>query len=155
MSILQAGLSYTTDSETGFIGFHIQGNYERAISDMYAIMGVQLMVEYLDAIAHVSVGESDTQTLGTLTVTSTEGTESGTTNIAVSEQLLSMNNVFKYKENAGSATDVTYGMDVKTWTRWDGVSPIKATDGNHITVVEADPNYKAVRSGDVVADVKA
>ena len=43
----------------------------------------------------------------------------------------------------GSATDVTYGMDVKTWTRWDGVSPIKATDGNHITVVEADPNYKS------------
>lgn len=152
---VQAGLSYTTDSETGFIGFHIQGNYERAISDMYAIMGVQLMVEYLDAIAHVSVGESDTQTLGTLTVTSTEGPESGTTNIAVAEQLLSMNNVFKYKENAGSATDVTYGMDVKTWTRWDGVSPIKATATNHITVVEADPNYKAVRSGDVEAQVKA
>ena len=44
-------------------------------------------------------------------------------------------------------------MDVKTWTRWDGKSPITATNGNHITVVEADQNYKAVGSGDVVAVV--
>ena len=39
---IKAGLSYTTDSETGFVGFHIQGNYERAISDMFAIMGLRL-----------------------------------------------------------------------------------------------------------------
>lgn len=46
-------------------------------------------------------------------------------------------------------------MDVKSWTKWDGKAEITATDGHHVTVVEADPNYKAVRSGDVVADVKA
>lgn len=34
----KAGLQYTTDSATGFIGFHVQGTYERAISDMFAIM---------------------------------------------------------------------------------------------------------------------
>ena len=45
-------------------------------------------------------------------------------------------------------------MDVKTWTRWDGVSPITAKNGNHITVVEADQDYRAVGSGDVVAVVK-
>ena len=31
----KAGLSYTTDPTTGFIGFHTQGNYERAISDTF------------------------------------------------------------------------------------------------------------------------
>lgn len=149
---VQAGLSYTVDSETGFIGFHAQGNYERAISDMFAIMGVSLMVEYLDAVANIAVGSADTQTLKTLTVTSAAGEYEGTTNIAVDPALMSMNNVYKYKE-AASATDVTYGMDVKTWTRWDGESPITATNGNHITVVEADQNYKAVGSGDVVAVV--
>ena len=77
------------------------------------------------------------------------------TKITMAEQLASINNVLKYKTNASAATAVTYGMDVKTWTKWDGVSEIKATDGHHITVVEADQNYKAVRSGDVVADVKA
>lgn len=149
---MQAGLSYTVDSETGFIGFHAQGNYERAISDMFAIMGVSLMVEYLDAVVNIAVGSADTQKLKTLTVTSAAGEYEGTTNIAVDPALMSMNNVYKYKE-AASATDVTYGMDVKTWTRWDGESPITATNGNHITVVEADQNYKAVGSGDVVAVV--
>lgn len=52
---VKAGLSYTTDTATNFIGYHIQGTYERAISDMYAIMGVTIFAEYLDAIANVKV----------------------------------------------------------------------------------------------------
>lgn len=151
---VRAGLQYTTDTETGFIGFHAQGTYERAISDMFAIMGLRLFCEYQDAIAYIAVGSSDTQALGSLTLTSVEGSESGKTAITVDEQLASINNILKYKTGS-SATTVTYGMDVKSWTKWDGKAEITATDGHHVTVVEADPNYKAVRSGDVVADVKA
>ncbi len=152
---VKAGLAYTTDPETGFIGFHAQGTYERAISDMFAIMGVRLFAEYLDAIAYISVGSSDTQTLKTLTVQSIEGEEVGKTKITVEPQLSSINNCYKYKTNASAATEVTYGMDVKTWARWDGKSEIAATNGHHVTVVECDQNYKAVASGDVVADVNA
>ena len=151
----RAGLLYTTDPATGFIGFHVQGNYDRVISELNAIMGVRLFAEYLDAIAYISVGSSSTQTLGTLTVTSKEGSETGTTKITVSPQLASINGVYKYKTNASAATAVTYGMDVKAWTRWDGVSEIETTNGYHVTVVEADENFKAVRSGDVVAAVKS
>ena len=151
---VKAGLSYTVDSETGFIGFHAQGTYERAISDMFAIMGLRLFAEYQDAIAYISVGSSDTQTLGSLTLTSAEGSESGKTKITVEEQISSINNVLKYK-TAASETKVTYGLDVKNWARCDGESEIAATDGNHVTIVEADSSYKAVASGDVVADVKA
>lgn len=152
---VRAGLAYTTDPETGFIGFHAQGTYERAISDMFAIMGVRLFAEYLDAIAYISVGSSDTQTLKTLTITSAEGEETGKTKITVTPQLSSINNCYKYKTNASAATEVTYGMDVKTWARWDGTSEITVTEGHHVTVVECDQNYKAVASGDVVADVNA
>ena len=148
---VKAGLAYTVDSETGFIGFHAQGTYERAISDMFAIMGVRLFAEYLDAIANIAVGSADTQTLGTLTVTAAEGTEAGKTKISVAEQLASINNGFKYKTNASSATSVTYGMDVKTWPRWDGKAEIAATEGDYVTIVEADPAYKAVRSGSAAA----
>lgn len=148
---VKAGLAYTVDSETGFIGFHAQGTYERAISDMFAIMGVRLFAEYLDAIAYIAVGESDTQTLGTLTVKSEAGSEAGKTKLTVDPQMVSINNVYKYKINASSATEVTYGMDVKAWTKWDGLSEISVTNGQHITVVEADQNYKAISSGDVVA----
>lgn len=151
----RVGLVYTTDPATGFIGFHVQGNYDRVISELNAIMGVRLFAEYLDAIAYISVGSSSTQTLGTLTVTSEEGTETGATKITVNPQLASINGVYKYKTNASAATAVTYGMDVKTWTRWDGVSEIETTNGHHVTVVEADENFKAVRSGDVVAVVKS
>lgn len=149
----RAGLVYTTDPATGFIGFHVQGNYDRVISELNAIMGVRLFAEYLDAIAYISVGNSSTQTLGTLTVTSEEGSEAGMTKISVSPQLASLNGVYKYKINSSAATEVTYGMDVKTWTRWDGVSEIETTNGYHVTVVEADENFKAVRSGDIVAVV--
>lgn len=152
---VKAGLAYTVDSETGFIGFHAQGTYERAISDMFAIMGVRLFAEYLDAIAYIAVGSSDTQTLGKLTLTSAEGSEEGKTKISVKEQLVSINDAFLYKTNASAAVEVTYGMDVSAWTAWDGESEITATDGHHVTVVEADVNGKAVRSGDVVADVFA
>lgn len=151
----RAGLVYTTDPATGFIGFHVRGNYDRVISELNAIMGVRLFAEYLDAIAYISVGSSSTQTLGTLTVTSEEGTETGATKITVNPQLASINGVYKYKTNASAATAVTYGMDVKTWARWDGVSEIETTNGYHVTVVEADENFKAVRSGDVVAAVKS
>lgn len=150
---VKAGLSYTTDPATGFIGFHAQGNYDRAISDMFAIMGVRLFAEYLDAIAHISVGGIDTQTLGKLTVKSEAGSEAGKTKLTVEPQSASIRNIYKYKTNASQASEVTYGMDVKTWTKWDGKSEIAATAGHHITVVEADQNYKAIRSGDVVADV--
>ena len=149
----KAGLQYTTDSATGFIGFHVQGTYERAISDMFAIMGLRLFCEYLDAIAYISVGGADTQTLGNLTVTSTEGSEAGKTKLEVKEQLMSMKNNWKYKD-AAAATTVKYGDDVKNWSKWDGEAEIASTAGHHITLVECDMNYKVVRSGDVTVTVK-
>ena len=143
---VKAGLSYTTDPTTGFIGFHAQGTYERAISDMFAIMGLRLFCEYLDAIAYTTLGE--------LHLTAVEGTNAGDTAITMDEQLMSMKNAFKYKINASAATTVTYGMDVKNWSKWDGVSEITAAKGSHVTIVECDRNYKAVRSGDVVSAAK-
>lgn len=151
----RAGLFYTADPTTRFIGFHTQGNYDRVISEMDAIMGLRIFAEYQDAIAYIAVGSSDTQTIGNLTVTSVEGSVSGMTQLSVEPGLSSINNVYKYKINASQAENVTYGMNVQSWTRWDGESEIAVTDGYHVTVVEADPTYKAVASGDVVADVKA
>ena len=149
----KAGLPYTTDPTTGFIGFHIDGNYDRAISDMFAIMGVRLFCEYLDAVSYIAVGSSDTQTLGTLTAKSVAGSESGKTKVTVEEPLCGMGNSYKIKIAQSAATDVTVGMNVKTWTPWDGESEIATTAGYHITIVECDRNYKAVKSADVTAVV--
>ena len=52
----KAGLVYTTGAgETNLIGFHTQGNYNTAVSEAFAIMGLTLFAEYIDAIAVVTV----------------------------------------------------------------------------------------------------
>lgn len=150
---MRAGLAYTVDNETGVLGFHVEGDYDHAVSAMYAIMGIQIFAEYMNAIAHISVGDKDTQTLGELVVTSEEGEYEGTTVLTVEPPKSSPNNTYKVKE-ASTETQVTYGMNVKAWTKWDEKTPLAATNGNHITVVEADPTYKAIASGDAVAVVK-
>lgn len=48
----RAGLVYTTSNgETNLIGFHTQGNYNTAVSESFAILGLTLFAEYRDAIA--------------------------------------------------------------------------------------------------------
>ena len=51
----KAGLTYVTDPVTGLIGVHTQGNYNTAVSEIFAIMGVTLFAEYIDGIAVVTV----------------------------------------------------------------------------------------------------
>lgn len=54
----QLGLQYTTDGETNLIGFHVEGNYSTAVGEAYAIMGMALWAEYIDAIAVITVADS-------------------------------------------------------------------------------------------------
>ena len=84
---VRAGLVYTVSAgETNLIGFHTQGNYNTAVSEAFAIMGLTLFAEYIDAIAVVTV--TDDPTLGTLTVDSAAGTEPGTTKPTLSPTLV-------------------------------------------------------------------
>ena len=49
------GLNYTVQGETNLIGFHAQGNYNTAVGETYALMGMKLWAEYLDGIAVITV----------------------------------------------------------------------------------------------------
>ncbi len=141
---VRAGLVYTVSAgETNLIGFHTQGNYNTAVSEAFAIMGLTLFAEYIDAIAVVTI--SDDTTLGTLTVTSAAGTKAGDTKVTVTPEA-GVGHLYKYKV-AASETEVKYGQSVKNWTPWDGKSDITATTGQTITVVECDNTYKALKSG--------
>lgn len=140
----RAGLVYTVSGETNLIGFHTQGNYHTAVSEAFAVMGLTLFAEYIDAIAVITIDE--TPTLGTLTVNSVAGTATGNTKITVSPAKENANNVYKYKVGT-SETSVTYGQNLRNWTTWDGKADIKATNGQKITVVECDGTYKALNAG--------
>ena len=141
----RAGLNYTTAGDTSLIGFHTQGNYNTAVSESFAILGMVLFAEYLDGIAVIDV--DDSPTLGELTVTSEAGTEEGDTKLTVSEELESENNHYKWKADASTAPTVTYGQNVRTWHNWDGESDLTITDGYKVTVVECDGMYKALNAG--------
>lgn len=147
----KAGLVYTVSGETNLIGFHTQGNYHTAVSESFAIMGLTLFAEYIDAVA---VGTIDTtQTLGTLTVNSAAGSKSGDTKVTITPAKANAGNAYKYKV-ASSETAVDYGQNVKNWSAWDGESDITATAGQVITVVECDSTYKALSAGHATVAAK-
>ena len=148
----RAGLVYTVSGETNLIGFHTQGNYHTAVSEAFAVMGLTLFAEYIDAIAVITIDE--TPTLGTLTVTSAAGTESGDTKITVNPAKENAGNVYKYKVTADALT-VGYGQNLRNWTSWDGKADIKATTGQKITVVECDGTYKALNAGSASVTAKS
>lgn len=147
----RAGLVYTVSGETNLIGFHTQGNYHTAVSEAFAVMGLTLFAEYIDAIAVITIDE--TPTLGTLTVNSVAGTASGDTKITVNPAKENANNVYKYKVAADAVT-VGYGQNLRNWTSWDGKADIKATTGQKITVVECDGTYKALNAGSASVTAK-
>ena len=147
----KAGLVYTVSGETNLIGFHTQGNYHTAVSESFAIMGLTLFAEYIDAVA---VGTIDTtQTLGTLTVNSAAGSKSGDTKVTITPAKANAGNAYKYKV-ASSETAVDYGQNVKNWSAWDGESDITAATEQVITVVECDSTYKALSAGHATVTAK-
>lgn len=148
----RAGLVYTVSGETNLIGFHTQGNYHTAVSEAFAVMGLTLFAEYIDAIAVITIDE--TPALGTLTVNSVAGSTTGNTKITVNPAKENANNVYKYKV-AAEAVTVGYGQNLRNWTTWDGKADIKAAAGQKITVVECDGTYKALNAGSASVTAKS
>lgn len=148
----RAGLVYTVSGETNLIGFHTQGNYHTAVSEAFAVMGLTLFAEYIDAIAVITIDE--TPTLGTLTVNSVAGTATGDTKITVNPAKENAGNVYKYKVAADTVT-VGYGQNLRNWSTWDGKADIAATTGQKITVVECDGTYKALNAGSASVTAKS
>lgn len=52
------GLNYTVQGETNLIGFHANGDYNHAVGESFALMGMTLWAEYLDGIAVITVDDS-------------------------------------------------------------------------------------------------
>lgn len=152
----QLGLNYTVEGVTNLIGFHAEGNYNTAVGEVFALMGMKLWAEYLDGIAVYTVsdgGDDPDPELGSLTVTSEAGTAVGDTKITVTPAKAE-GNIYKYKV-ADTATAVTYDMNVQNWSVWDGTADITAATDKVITVVEATADYKARAAGSATVVSKA
>lgn len=51
----QLGLDYTVQGETNLIGFHANGNYNTAVGESFALMGMTLWQEQADGVAIVEI----------------------------------------------------------------------------------------------------
>lgn len=93
-------------------------------------------------------------TLGELSVSAEAGDDSSHTKLTVSTAKLDPSNVYKVK-SSGQEEEVTYGMDVTSWTDWDGnkESAVETSSGQTVTVVEATKAFKAVAKGSCQAEV--
>lgn len=148
----QVGLAYTADPEVPYIGFHTEGNYRRAQSEDYALMGIKIFFEYVDAVAVITV--ADSPELASITVTPAQGATSGTITATISGDVGTEGNVLKYKL-AAAATPVEYGENVRNWPVFVESTEIPATTGQYLTVVEADQWYKAIGAGNAQVTAKS
>lgn len=140
----RADLKFTTWGDTPLLGYHTEGNYRTMVSDSYAVMGLSLFAEYINGIAVITIVTGGS--LGSLTVTSAAGTESGDTAITVTGAAGTAGNALRYQIGAAASTPA-YLADVSTWATWDGTSDITAASGQVITVVEANGSGQALASG--------
>ena len=137
-----------TADETGYIGISSGNpNKTRAQVESLVMSGIQFLVEYAGGVV---IGQIDsTPTLGSITVTSTAGTASGDSNIAVSGYSPSSGEKYVYKTAASTAPSVTYGQ--KLGSGWTDITPphdiTPAATHTKITVASVDANGRAQAAG--------
>lgn len=100
---------------------------------------------YFDIQEKVFTEGDYTETLGTLAVTSAEGSTSGATKITVSP-VLDAGHVYMYK-TASTITAPALNDDCTGYSVWNGSADISAITGNKICIVEVDSSYKAKKVG--------
>ena len=141
----RAGLSYTVEGETNLIGFHTEGNYNTAVSEAFALMGVSVFAEYLDGIAVAEIEG----VLPELTVSSRAGGTSGKTALTVSGYTLGTGDSYVYKVTDDEIV-VHVGDSTASWTSWNGSAEITATTGKIITVAVSNSSKVVARGHDTV-----
>lgn len=110
------GLNYTVQGETNLIGFHAQGNYNTAVGESFALMGMALWAEYLDGISVITVEASGS--VGAATFTSGAGTDAGTKITVTGPATLKPDWKFYVKAQASTAPSTPSYKDPvdSTWT---------------------------------------
>lgn len=136
-----------TADQTGYIGINSgNANNERAQVESLVMSGIQFLVEYAGGVVFGQI--DSTPTLGEITVTSTAGTASGDSNIAVSGYTPGAGESYVYKLGVDANPVVTYGQ--KLGAGWTAITPpadITPGTKTKITVASVDSNGRAQAAG--------
>lgn len=153
----QLGLSYTVEGETNLIGFHANGNYNTAVGESFAIMGMALWSEYLDGISIATVEASGS--IGSVTGFSTAAYaagEAGDAELTVPDPTVS-GGTYWFKAQASTAPAApTYlaTMDTTGWTKVVDDQVVATTNGHKYRVVELNGAGQAIATADGTVTAK-
>lgn len=149
-----AGLNYTVDGETNLIGFHTEGDYNRAISNSYALMGMTLFAEYIDGIAVVELGSSG-GSLGAITVASAAGDAVGGTKLTITGASAQGARLF-YKAASGTAPSAPAYLAVPdaTWVEFKSGDEVAITNGYKVAVIETNGSGQSLATGSATVVAK-
>lgn len=152
----QLGLVYTVQGETNLIGFHANGNYNTAVGESFALMGMALWAEYLDGIS-VAKAESS-GSIGSITGVSTAaGDEVGDTVVTIPTTGIDAGAKFYWKAQASTApTAPTYldDFDATGWTAVKNGDTIASTNGHKYRVVEVNGTNQVIATTDGTVTAK-
>lgn len=95
------------------------------------------------------------RTLSTITVTSAQGTASGTTKLTLTGYTPAASESYVYKVGTNAPTIAFGDIPDYTWSAWNGSADITAASGKKITVVSIDSTGKAVAAGTATVTAKA
>ncbi len=95
------------------------------------------------------------RTLATITVTSAQGTASGTTKLTLTGYTPAASESYVYKVGTNAPTIAFGEVPDYTWSAWNGSADITAASGKKITVVSIDSTGKAVAAGTATVTAKA
>ena len=83
-----------------------------------------------------------------MTVTSAQGTNSGTTKLTISDYTPGGGESYVYKAANGAAPTIAYGeVPDYTWAAWNGSSDLTITNNYKVTVVSVNSSGEAVAAG--------
>lgn len=151
------GLQYTVQGETNLIGFHAQGNYNTAVGESYALMGMALWAEYLDGIAVVKVEASGS--IGSVSGFSTAAYTAG----VAGDSILTVpdpdvaGGKFYYKEANGTAPSApTYltQFDATGWTEVVDDQVVSGHNNYKYRVVEVNGTNQVIATADGTVTAK-
>lgn len=155
----QLGLEYTVQGETNLLGYHANGNYNTAVGESFAIMGMALWCEYLDGIAVCTVEASGS--LGSVSGFSTaaytgEGSKTGDSELTVPDPTVA-GGTYWFKAQASTAPSApTYldTMDTTGWTMVEDGQVVATTNGHKYRVVELNGAGQAIATADGTVTAK-
>lgn len=153
----QLGLNYTVAGETNLIGYHANGNYNTAVGESFAIMGMALWAEYLDGISIATVEASGS--LGSVSGFSTAAYaagDAGDAELTVPDPTVS-GGTYWFKAQASTAPSApTYlsVMDTTGWTQVVDDQVVATTNGHKYRVVELNGAGQAIATADGTVTAK-